>query len=63
MPPGSAASGSQATWTMMVYAVADTQNIGPVMEQDLADLAALPDDPCIGPKPGGVFPETWRSSA
>ena len=34
-----------AEWTMMLYAVADTQNIGTDMAQDLIELAQVPDDP------------------
>ena len=36
-----------AEWTMMVYAVADTENIGSLMTEDLAELTALPDDPDV----------------
>ncbi|HET6940016.1 MAG TPA: clostripain-related cysteine peptidase [Nocardioides sp.] len=36
-----------AEWTMMLYAVADTENIGSDMTKDLAELADLPDDPDV----------------
>ncbi len=42
-----AAEDERAEWTMMVYAVADTENIGSLMTTDLAELAALPDDPDV----------------
>jgi len=33
-----------ADWTMMVYAVGDTQGVPQLMVENLADIAALPDD-------------------
>ncbi len=42
-----AAEDGRAAWTMMVYAVADTESIGSLMTGDLAELAALPDDPDV----------------
>jgi hypothetical protein len=44
-PAASAAEDGRAEWTMMVYAVVDTVNIGAEMTGDLAALTALPDDP------------------
>ena len=35
------AAGDRAEWTMMVYAVADTDTIGAEMTRDLAELAVL----------------------
>jgi hypothetical protein len=43
----SAAEDGQAEWTMMVYAVVDTVNIGAEMTGDLAALTQLPDDPDV----------------
>lgn len=40
-----AAAEDTAEWTMMLYAVADTQTIGTDMAQDLIELAQVPDDP------------------
>jgi len=42
-----AAEDGHGTWTMMVYAVVDTVNIGAEMTGDLAALAELPDDPDV----------------
>ena len=43
----SAATLAVAEWTMMVYAVADTESIGGLMTDDLAELTALPEDPDV----------------
>ena len=42
-----AAEDGEAEWTMMVYAVVDTVNIGAEMTGDLAALTELPDDPDV----------------
>ena len=39
-----AAADDRADWTMMVYAVGDTDNVAEIMVQNLSQLAALPDD-------------------
>lgn len=45
--PASAADAAVADWTMLVYAVADTEGIGGLMTDDLAELTALSDDPDV----------------
>ena len=46
-PAAPAADEAVADWTMMVYAVGDTPSVPDQMVQNLAQLAAVPDDPDV----------------